>query len=378
MPTTNRPRTRALAVIASALAAGLAMAAGPAHAQQPDDLHRELAELAKQVKSLLDQKGGDSIAVGDFHGPARLASSAGPAITKALAEALGALGVSVKRRAALEINGEYRDVEDGKTHLLSVEIQAHVVDLAGAEIVALEPRGLFSVPIIAAITGVTVALPPAAADTERNKKLGDALGDPEVHLAGSRISALPKSPYAIEVLVKENGQFRPRSATKDDGLAFVKIGRGETYAIRLINDSPLDAAVVLTIDGLSVFAFSENKNYSCWIVPSKQTLTIPGWHRTNAKADSFLVTEYAKSAVAEALPSSASVGTITASFSAAWRKGANPPEDEAPSKKGGRAGDATGRGPETPTSFVEVVREIGRLRDAVSVRYTKAGDEVKK
>jgi hypothetical protein len=378
MSRTIRPRRRDLAVVLPILAVGLAMAAGSAWAQPPDDLRREVAELARQVKSLLDQKGDDSIAVGDFHGPARLASSAGPAIAKALADSLGALGVSVKRRAALEINGEYRDVEDGKTHLLSVEIKAHVVDRSGAEIVAFEPRGLFSVPIIAAITGATVALPPAADDKERNEILAKVIDDPKVHLAGSRISATPKSPYAIEVLVKEGGQFRPRAATKDEGLAFVKIGRGESYAIKLINDSPFDAAVVLTIDGLNVFAFSEIKNYSFWIVPSKQALTIPGWHRTNAKADSFLVTEYAKSAVAEALPSSASVGTITASFSAAWPQGANPPEDEAPSKKGGRSGDATGRGPETPTSFVEVVREIGRLRDAVSVRYTKAGDEAKK
>jgi hypothetical protein len=379
MPRTIRSRGRLLALMVPVLTAVLAMAGGLARAQQPDDLHREMAELARQVKGLLDQKGNDAIAVGDFRGPARLASSGGPAIAKTLIEALKALGVSVKRLAALEINGEYRDVEDGKTHLLALEIKAHIVDRAGAEIVEFEPRGLFSVPLIVALTSPTVALPPGADDKERNDVLADNIGrNPKVHLAGSRISTQPKSPYAIEVLVKEKGEFVPRAATNDDGLAFVKIGRGETYAVKLINDSPFDAAVVLTIDGLNVFAFSENKNYSFWIVPSKQTLTIPGWHRTNAKADSFLVTEYARSAVAEALPNSASVGTITASFSAAWPQGANPPEDEAPSKKGGRAGDATGHGPETPTSFVEVVREIGRLRDAVSVRYTKTGDDVKK
>ena len=353
-------------------AIGLTAAVGSARAQQPDDLHRELAEVARQVKALLDQKGNDAIAVGDFRGPARLASSSGPAIAKALAEDLQKLGVIVRRRAALEVNGEYRDVEDQKTRLLSVEIKAHVIDRSGAELVAFEPRGVFSVPLIAAITGISsVSLPPGADDKERNKVLESALDDPKVHLAGTRICARPGSPYAIEVLVEENGRFRPRAATSDDGMAFVKIRRGETYAIKLINDSPFDAAVILTIDGLNVFAFSANKNYSLWVVPKKQTLTVPGWHRTNAKADSFLVTEYAKSAVAEALPSSASVGTITASFAAAWPQGSNPPEDEAPSRKGGRAGDATGRGPETPTSFVEVVREIGRLRDAISVRYTK-------
>src|SRR5262245_12407457 len=155
MSTTGRPRSRALAIAVPVLAAGLAAAGGSARGQAPDDLHRELTEVARQVKLLLDQKGIDAIAVGDFHGPARLASSAGPAIAKALIDALQALGVHVKRRAALEVNGEYRDVEDQKSRLLSVAIKAHVVDRAGAEVVAFEPRGLFSVPLIAAITGIS-------------------------------------------------------------------------------------------------------------------------------------------------------------------------------------------------------------------------------
>src|SRR4051812_41315503 len=172
MPRTIRARSRWASIVVPALAViGLATAGGSARAQQPDDLHRELAEVAKQVKGLLDQKGNDSIAVGDFRGPARLASSAGPAIAKALTDTLQRLGVTVKRRAALEVNGEYRDVEDQKTRLLSVEIKAHVIDRSGAEIVAFEPRGLFSVPLIAALTGVTVALPPRADDKARNKVL---------------------------------------------------------------------------------------------------------------------------------------------------------------------------------------------------------------
>ena len=65
--------------------------------------------------------------------------------------------------------------------------------------------------------------------------------------------------------------FRPRAASKDeDGFAFLKINRDEIYAVKLINDSPHDAAVTLTIDGLSVFAFSENSNYTYWIVRARR------------------------------------------------------------------------------------------------------------
>jgi hypothetical protein len=336
------------------------------------DLDRELAVMAKQIKLLLDQKDQDAIAVGDFRGPAKLAASSGPAIAKALTDELKKLGIAVKRRAELEVNGDYRDVEDRATKLLAVAIKAHVVDRSGAEVVAFEPRGILNVATIATLLGVTATIPADASDEIRNEKLTNALDNPSVHLAKTRNSAGPDSPYALEILVKSGGEYRPRAASKDDdGFAFLKIKRDETYAVKVINDSRYDAAVTLTVDGLSVFAFSANTSYTHWIVPRQGTLTVLGWHRTNTVSDSFRVTEYAQSAVAERLPNSANVGTITATFTAAWPKNATPPADEAEVKPGERSADATGKGPPVATNFTEVVRVVGRVRAAISVRYTK-------
>ena len=75
--------------------------------------------------------------------------------------------------------------------------------------------------------------------------------------------------------------------------------------------------------------------------------------------------------VAKALPNSASVGTITAVFAAAWDQGKLPPPDEAPRGKGPQSGDATGRGPAVAAKFVEVVKDVGVARSSVSIRYTK-------
>lgn len=343
-------------------------------ARAAGDLNRELAEMAKKIKLLLDQKGLDTIAVGDFTAPTKLAASAGPAIAMGLAGELKTLGVSVKPGAELEVNGRYLDVDDRDSQRLAVRIKAHVVDHTGDEILALEPRAIFNVTTIASLTGLTVAMPPGGTDPERNETLADALDQPDVHLASTRVSAAADNPYAIEIQVKASEDagegYRPRAGEKaDDGLAFVKIDRNESYAIKLINDSPHDAAVTVTIDGLSVFAFSANPSYTHYIVPARQSLVVPGWHRTNEVSDAFLVTEYARSAVAEALPHSATVGTITASFAAAWPQGSAPPDDEAPGKKGDRNGDATGQGPPVDFKLVEVVREVGRLRASVSVRY---------
>ncbi len=339
------------------------------------DLNQEMAKVAAQIKLLLDEKGQNAIAVGDFRGPAKLVSSAGPGITKALGDALTKCAVTVNRRAELEVNGDYRDVEDQKTRQMAVQIKAHVVDRSGNEVAAFEPRGILNEATIAALIGVTVTMPAAATDQERDNKLSDAIDKPKVHLATTRISADAASPYAIEILVQAGTDFRPRAASRDsDGFAFMKIRHDEIYSVRLINDALYDAAVTLTIDGLGVFAFSETSSYTHWVVPSKKALTVRGWHRTNKLSDSFQITDYAKSAVAAKLPSSASVGTITAAFFAAWPKGSTPPEDEASGRKGAPAGDATGRGPAVATNFTEVVRDVGRLRAAISVRYTKDDD----
>ena len=100
MPGTIRSPRGSLTIVVRAPAIWLAMPTAPALAQQqPDDLHREMAEFARQVKSLLKQKGHDSVAVGDFHAPARLASSAGPAIADALVGELKKLDVAVNRWA---------------------------------------------------------------------------------------------------------------------------------------------------------------------------------------------------------------------------------------------------------------------------------------
>jgi hypothetical protein len=227
--------------------------------------------------------------------------------------------------------------------------------------------------------GVTAQLPADGSAADRDKKLRDAIDGPRVHVAGNRVSAVPASPYSIEILVKSGGPYQARPPRIENGLAFVPISRGELYAISLINDSPVDAAVNLTIDGINVFAFSDLKDprtgqprYSQWIIPAKSRGEIIGWHRSNEATDTFQITEYAKSAAAE-LNSKAPIGTITASFSAAWPKGTAPPPDEPaqPPSEFSRSADATGRGPRVATKYIETERNFGVVRSTISVRYAK-------
>jgi hypothetical protein len=112
--------------------------------------------------------------------------------------------------------------------------------------------------------------------------------------------------------------------------------------------------------------------YTNYIVPAGKALTVPGWHVTNQRSDKFKVTAFADSAVAKemAKANEAAIGTVTASFAAAWPVSAEPPPDE-PAVKKGVGGDATGRGPPTEFKVQEVEMTVGALRASVSVRYTK-------
>ena len=141
-----------------------------------------------------------------------------------------------------------------------------------------------------------------------------------------------------------------------------------------------EAAVQLHIDGLSMFTFTEERftegpkrgtpRYSTVLVAPRSSFVIRGWHINNKQTDLFLVTEYAKSAVAGMKPTG-KVGTISAAFQAAWDpKGKMPPDEPKRYYVKDDPGDATGRGDRIDQNFKEVRREVGLIRDNIVVRYT--------
>ena len=108
---------------------------------------------------------------------------------------------------------------------------------------------------------------------------------------------------------------QPRKPSLQSGRAFVDLRPGEEYVVRLRNTSPHEAAVTLTIDGLSMFAFSEEGNFGSQVlIPAGRFVEIPGWYVTNEKTDLFEIGSYGESAAAAKLLPSTSVGVITATF----------------------------------------------------------------
>lgn len=375
-----RPRT----TLAGLFVCFLLMNSPLAHSSQ--ELRKEIGELAKGVKGFLDSRNAESIALGQFTGPANFPTSAGPGIVQMLTEELQKLNVTVKTRAELGLKGEYRltevpaeNADDARLgrKVLALKIQAAIEDSFGNSLLDVDfQRTIRGADGVAGMIGLTASLDPRATEIERDRELRKQLTDPKPSIKSSVIRSKPGSQYGIELIVND----RPCEATEKEGLAFVSIARGETYGVRLINDSDQEMAVALKIDGLSMYAFSEVRytegprkgepRYTTVIIGPRKSVTIPGWHMTNEKTDRFLVTEYAKSA-AGSLNHTANLGTITASFQASWPDGEPAPKDEPGRARGPGSGDATGFGPRIDMKYQEVKRNLGVIRDVVSVRYTK-------
>ena len=219
---------------------------------------------------------------------------------------------------------------------------------------------------------------------EQSEKVGRILKKPGAHVgtnpgaetASTRIAPDPESPYAIEVLVKSpENDFRPRAATIIEGQAFVALAREQVYAVRLINDSDLDSAVILAVDGLSVFAFSDQlaDRDARLIIPKHSNSLIVGWYRNDGPngSNEFLVARLSEAAAAKQMPqSSAQIGMVTATFAAAWPKDAPAPPGEEPfiPTKDDLA-TAIGKPIDQPFKRVDYV--FGKTKAAITVRYNK-------
>jgi hypothetical protein len=343
----------------------------PDKAPPPEpELRTSLREMGAQVAKLLKGRNEDTIAVGAFTGPAHCPSSAGPGIKVILIEELEKLKVHVKTQANLELKGDYREVLDKGSDILVLRVKAEVLDREGEALAKLDQR-IGDREMLAQVLGITKPdFGSGITPRQESAELYRCVTQPSVELLNTKIKASPSSRYAIEIEVKEANGYVPRNATKEDGLAFVALKKSDVFAINLINDSDYDAAVELSLDGLKMFAFSENRGYRYVLVPKHSSMLVKGWHRTNDVSDEFVITDHSKSAVAELLTNPDNIGTITAMFSAAWDPSGKPPEDEG-AKFRDPFNPAVGRGQPVSTPYKDIVRQRGRVRDVISVRYKK-------
>jgi hypothetical protein len=231
---------------------------------------------------------------------------------------------------------------------------------------------------VAVLEGLTLHHQPDATPKEQKQEVKRAVDKPEAHVDGTTIRTAEGSPFAIEVLVRgADGKYTPRTPEKKENgqLAFVGLDRNDVYAVRLINDAAFEAAVSLHVDGLSMFAFSEKDpstgrpRFGQLLVPGGgKSVLVEGWHLKGNEWDRFKVVGYGEKIQDKPEDNAASIGQITASFHAAWKKGGAPPAGE---PKENSQGVRTTRGERYYQEIEPAEREVGLLRAAVTVRYSR-------
>lgn len=337
------------------------------HAENRDaGLPDGMARLAEAVDEYFKKEGHDKVVVlGSF------TSQGGDGNTQLrllLQENLKKAGFEIKARTKFSISGrflkEFRS--DGVSDAVALKVKAEIRDSESDNVVQAIAIPIFGDQAVA-ILGPTADLPtsgPKGEEPQRQKNLNDSFDKPQVTIVGSETRASSSSPFGIEILVGRNSR-KPNSA---DGQAFVALSKGEEYIVRFHNHATFEAAVSLTIDGLTMFAFSEEGNFGSQVlVPAGGSIDIPGWYINKERSDAFEITTFSKGAAA-IKGVTGSVGVITASFSAAWDPKSNPPADELTTKS---ADSATGKGRSIGKRYEVVQRVVGRVRAFVSVRYNR-------
>ena len=353
-----------------------------------EGLRPKLSELSKDIRDFLRGENTTNVTIGAVNGQKCFHPSAGPGIKKILGEELEKLGVQVKGAATFEVTMDYRvTVDKDRSAVEGVDIPQILLSPTFINtrtgdrcLLAASVRDQIDMPsedlaaLICHMFGINRPDQGAGQTIKQfavwfkrmREEFVSSEDDPRVP---TRRPFQQEGPYEVQILVKDDSRYAKRPLEERGKAAFVELSRGDQYAIELVNDRDHDVAVTLTIDGLNVFEFSDH-NYRYFIVPKRSTLLVKGWHRNNTWSDAFLITEYSKSKAAERLSNPDEIGTITASFAAAWAADEDKPADEKGRAKS-PGGIATGGGPKTPSKFKEVRRHVGRTRATVNVRYVK-------
>lgn len=203
-----------------------------------------------------------------------------------------------------------------------------------------------------------------------------ASGQATSFVRGSQISSRRSSPYSIEILTKSaiaDGDYSARPP-QDAAAAFplIPIAIGETYAVKVYNQSEHEIAVALKVDGIDQFTFSQDRDpntgrprFSNWIVGPKKSFVIKGWHLTAEKGNKniapFLVTKYGEGASQFAAVDAGSNGVLTVAIS----------RSHDVSSGSAKSNSETGFGPPIRQDQTAVRRKIDPPHDFISVRYNR-------
>jgi len=229
------------------------------------------------------------------------------------------------------------------------------------------------------VASASISVPIEGTKLERDSKYREDKANPKVTVSGplkTLISATEKQDYQLELLVGPQGgkdeQFRPRLAKVDGGVALALLDKDNEYRIRIVNNTKIEAACRVFIDGIDMFDLSDDRQpngepkYRHLIVPTGKSVVAPGWHRSaqgDANWNAFLVTEFGKGVASMCNPKGP-IGTIKVVFAHCFD-----PNDQ--KVKGRSANMETARGRDLQGKQDVMNRVIENPHECTVIRYTR-------
>ncbi|MBV09623.1 hypothetical protein [Rubinisphaera sp.] len=370
----------------------LFLSVSPIYAQSvPSVLQKEMAAVANDIFSIMKKKEKFTATVGKFNTSALEKGDVGAVLQLAIGEELEKTGLTITdTNPAFEVTGRYQLFDDTvanrkesidkskpaheqvdpnqATFLLGIKITVQLINLRTGDIEAERP----SARLILDNSVLTILKPGNRSGSvvtdqrELNQQIRESYHEPQVEIKNARLQG-KTGQYAIEVIVKEKGRYVTREITMEKKLPFLQLDPSEIYGVRLINNSPHEAAVDLRIDGINCFQFSDIKN-TYWIIKPHSQLDVLGWHRNESTTTEFKVVDtFADTATAKLhLQPSADFGLIQARFSACWENDNQRPADEPKTETRG-----SGFGDDIKFNTNKETRYIGLVRDELTIRYER-------
>ena len=321
-----------------------------------------MKQIAERVQKRLN--GEKTLFVRPFVG----FGSANMAMTKTLVEELKRLGFSISVKAEAEIDGRIfritKKLPKGAEFVIGYKVAFVVAFTKNSQQTPLD-----TVEVLNHNEAIAVVAETGEVRSSPQLKLQPARTDPSV-VDGTRIYPRPNAPYSLEVLVDnpEIGYLARKIDLEAKAFPSVALKTGDLYALKVYNDTDYEAAILVSIDGLSRFALSDKEQYrkSLDIIEKRGSRTIKGYFRDNRTVDAFKVGTYSNSVAAKMLPNP-DCGDISVMFRAAWKEGEAPPPGESELPIASPPG--TEQGPRLVDETVAVKRNIGNIRAVVRVRY---------
>ncbi len=286
----------------------------------------------------LNGNGGSTTVRPDFRGLPSMPGGGGAGFAEIVKEALAPYSIKIGGRAKYSLVAHLELSDDSKTAQLKVS----VLNAKGVTVHKIESLPIIDDPrSLAEVLGIPTDFGPIGDVSLRQEVFKREFEDREFFtgsLDGGAGKTLlfsdARGRFGLGLRVAE--KLRPFE--NRDGLPYTNLEFGETYELVLVNNTDMEVAANVKVDGVNVFHFTDTSvpgatradgtKFKYWIVGPHREIVVRGWYQTSRRQLRFHITPVEEGAAAQAGLPLDDVGLVSVTFHASWEKDEQRPSDE--------------------------------------------------